>query len=579
MKYNDLISIQMIIFMMKHYGVNYVVLSPGVRNVPFVHSVENDPFFHCFSIVDERSAAFFGLGLATKLQRPVCICCTSGTAVANYHPAIAEAFYQHVPLLVVTADRTEFTLNQREDQQIPQAFVFENICNKSVNLPYEIENQTQNWYCNRLLNEAFLSLTQNNAGPVHINLPIWGKELSYNCSNLPQTRIVQRHSLDNLDEWEEKAEELKSAKRIIVLYGQRGPVNESKKADIENFVKKYNCIISVDHLSNLNIEGCVDTFLASKYASRYVQYELNPDIIIVVNGNSISDLKNIAKIESFCSKIWHITPDGKIADQTRHLTDIFECSTDFFFKYFGSSLRISSFNSKEYLNKWKKLNESIKIPDLPYSDVYVVKKFIESLPSGTLLHLANSSSVRHASHFSLPQDVEVYCNRGTNGIDGDCSSFIGQSVVEKDKICYLLIGDLSFFYDMNGLWNNYIGNNVRILLNNNQGASLFYHSVGIENIPTLGKFVAASHNATAKGWVESRGFRYISAANEKELTDALKIFSDTSVKEPMFLEVFTNKTTEKEDLSEITKANTYITESKFFKASSFIKKVQNKLSK
>ncbi len=536
MEYSVLNRVKQLVSLLKQNGITHIVLSPGNRNVPIVHSLENDPFFTCFNITDERSAAFFALGLINEIKKPVAICCTSGTAVCNYASAVAEAYYQNIPLLVITADRNPYYLNQNEDQMIPQVGVLSSICKKSVALPID-EDEKDNAYSNRILNEAFLALNHHGTGPVHINIPMEAALTDFEECEITKVRKIERHELGD-GTWEDMAKRLKNAKRVLVVYGQSAPADEKLKSNIESFARKYNAVIAKDLISNLHCFGAVNTFSAARFLTADKFAEMCPEIVITLNGNYVSYIRGLLKSNNKKFSHWLVSESGEVADPFFKLSDIFECDCSRFFELFAQNGGDDIENT--YYKEWKKLDDGITLPEFEYSDIYATGEFMKALPENSVLHLANSSSVRLAQHFAVKESVNVYCNRGTNGIDGSLSSFIGQAAI-CGKPCFLLIGDLSFFYDMNGLWNRYVGNNVRIMLNNNEGAGIFHFLIGEKKISTLNKNTAAEHFATAKGWVESVGFKYLCATNKEELDAAMKEFAVADSDKPIFLEVITKK--------------------------------------
>ncbi len=536
-----------LVALLKAYDIHNVVLSPGNRNVPIVHTVESDPFFKTYCITDERSAGFFALGMIEKLDAPVAICCTSGTAVANYVSAVSEAYYQKLPLLVITADRNPAYLNQREDQMIPQVDILRSVCKKSVSLPIA-EDDKSLIYSNRLLNEAFLELNHHGSGPIHINIPFEAGIDTFIDMSDEKHRVIQRHNIFDRSTWNEKIKQLSVSSNILVIYGQSNPLNLQQTAIIEKFAKKYNCAFAVDHLSNYHGYGSVYAFYASKIMTSDMFSKVAPDIVISVNGNYTSYIRGLLKSQTQPFAHWLVCEDGNVADPFSSLTDIFECSALEFFNIcseYGESTA-----SHSYLEKWLSQPQNIDDNTVPFSDVYAVQSLMKNIPEKSLLHLGNSTSVRLAQHFSLNETVEVYCNRGTNGIDGSMSSFVGQASLHNE-LSFLIIGDLSFFYDMNALWNRYVGENVRILLNNNSGATLFHHIIGLEKIPTLNNVTSAEHNATAKGWAQSLGIRYLCAQNKEEFDEMLQIFTDANVKEPIVFEVLTSKEEDAKILKQI----------------------------
>ena len=253
--YSTIKSIQLLTALLKKYNINKLVLSPGGSDIPIIHSLENDDFFECHSVVDERSAVYYGIGLAQQTKSPVACICTSGTAVSNYLPGMTEAFYQDVPIVAITADKDPYRLNQLMLQKTQQVNIFESVTKKSVNLPV-VRGGNDRWYCERLINEALSELDHHGTVAVHINIPIVENSAVYDCENLPQVRKINRISPDMPSEkWREYAERLSKYKKILVIAGQNNCFSEDDRACVEKFFEKYNCLISVEHMSNLKCKG------------------------------------------------------------------------------------------------------------------------------------------------------------------------------------------------------------------------------------------------------------------------------------------------------------------------------------
>lgn len=534
--YVNLKHINILIALLKKHNIRHLVLSPGSRNIPFVHSVEKDGFFTCYSIVDERSAAFFAIGLIQELGTPVAICCTSGTAVCNYSSGVAEAYYQKLPLIVLTADRNPYYLNQMEDQMIPQIDIFKNICKSEVFMPI-VKNTDDEWYCTRIVNEALLEMNHHGSGPIHIDFPVPDGHFEYEVNNLPEVKMIERFTVDQTDQLRDKLKQIRN-KRILLIYGQTGKHTETEINQIRSFCTKYDAVITADLLSNLQMDECVYPFVITKVLNAEAMKVLKPDIIVSCNGNTISGMRSFANSLPTDVEHWLVCEDGRVADPFKKLNCIFEMSTKHFFQ---NAIEASNDDNctNGYASLWKHYENTIQYPVEEFNDWYVVKRFMQRLPEKGLLHLANSSSVRLAQYFRVPTGIRVYCNRGTNGIDGSMSSFIGQSCVTND-LSFLLIGDLSFFYDMNALWNRYVRKNVRILLNNNSGAHMFHYTHGVTRIDTLNENIAAEHFTTAEGWAKECAFIYLKAKNEDELEAGLQLFMSESDR-PILLEVFTDK--------------------------------------
>jgi len=549
--YSDIKSVQALIVLLKEYGVRKIVLSPGMRNVPIVHSVEQDEFFQCYSMVDERSAAYFAMGLAQESGETVALCCTSGTAAVNYSPAVHEAFFQKVPLVVITADRNPYYLYQLEDQSLPQFRLFDGVCKKSVTLPL-VKDNIDYWYCIRILNEAFLELNHNGKGPIHINVPIEQDIVSFNTDKLPAITAIRRTILSRCTAEEKEAliNKLKSYKRILVIYGQSLTASETKKSLVENFVSQYNCVIAVEHISNLKCKGTVNTYLICNVLTDDVFEKMAPDLVISMEGQFLSQLRFLLMRCKKSFEYWCVNESGSVVDPLRKLTHIIEGSSEEFFEFF-KDCESENIIENEYLNQWNGRLKRLKIAeeyDFPYSNNYAVQKIMQNVPKGVLIHFGTDTIVRLSQCFSLDESITAYANRGTTGIDGTLSSFIGQSA-EGDRLSFLLIGDLSFFYDMNGLWNRYVGKNIRILLCNNEGGETFYWN-GARHISNRHVHIAAEHFSTAEGWAKSQGLKYLSARNKEEFDSRISEFLSEASDRPILFELFTKKDRDAEIMDE-----------------------------
>lgn len=528
------------IFLLKEFGVRYAVLSPGTRNIPIVHSLEQDTDFKCYSIVDERSAAYFALGLAIEIGEPVLMSCTSGTASANYTSAMWEASKQNIPLVALTSDRNQYYIDQLEDQSIYQHGMFEKAARCSVTLPI-VENEKDAWYCNRLVNEALLALKHRCGGPVHINLPTeWGLfAQNFNTEILPVCRKITRYDLkETIRNIQYQAELLKS-KKILIIYGQNRPVTIEETQAINIFVNNFDCVVSVETISNLLCKKMVNTNLISRALTKETFKKLVPDIVISCGHNYVSQIKGLLKSTVVDFEHWSINQDGTIVDQFKKLTKIFECGTKDFFEIWSKNISLTNNTECSYYYLWKKAIDMLPKPNFEYSSIYAMQAFLSQLPKNAIVHHGNGIAIHIAQYFPTDPSIESYCHTGTTTIDGSLSTFIGQATI-TNKLCFVFIGDLSFFYDMNSIWNQYVGNNVRILIYNNEGGSTF-HWNSAKDIKTLPKYISAEHFCNAKAWVESRGFKYFSASNKQQLDALLPVFVSSKSDQPIVLEVFTKK--------------------------------------
>lgn len=533
--YTELKSYQIIIALLKEYGIRHLVLSAGSRNVPFVHSVEEDPYFTCYSVVDERSAGYFALGLSQELGEPVVISCTSSTATCNYWPPVAEAFYQDVPLVVLTSDRNPAMLGQWEDQMIDQVGMYDRHVRKSVNLPI-INDADDAHFCERLVNEALLELDHHGTGPVHINVPMKAYNNSFNVKELPKVTRIRRVEACQADEWAACAAKLSRVRRVLVVAGQQSSCSAELAGALKNFAASYEVAIAAEYMANIPRERTFNPTLCMEY--RYITpkkfSEFVPDVVISFGGNMTAGLKDMLRKFAGSYEHWSIREDGSVCDMFRSLTTVFECAPVEFFSRMASASTCKPDGG--YLASLKAYGASATVPELPYSNMAAIRKVVERVPEGSILHLAINSAIRLTNFFELQPDVKVYANIGTHGIDGCLSSLLGQAAA-SGKPSYLVIGDLAFFYDMNALRIRHVTDKVRILLLNNEGGEEFYfNQVWKDEASDL--HTCARHHTKAEGWVRECGFRYLSAHNPEELDAAVEEFFDDGAEGPVLLEVF-----------------------------------------
>ena len=479
--YSDKKNILQLVALLKAHGVRKIVLCPGSRNAAIVHTLANIEDFTCYSVTDERSAGFFAIGLSLQGGGPAAVCCTSGSALLNLHPAVAEAFYQQVPLIVISADRPAAWIGQMDGQTLPQPHVFGTLVKMSVNLP-EVHTEEDEWFCNRLINEAILETTHHGKGPVHINVPISEPIYRFTAKTLPEVRVITRYQgLSVYDrDYKELIERLNKYNKRMVVVGQMNLIYLFEKKYVKPLYKHFAWL--TEHLGNQTIPGIpIKNFDAAVYSmTPERQEDMAPEILITYGGHIVSKqlkkyLRNHPPREH-----WHVAADGKIADLYGCLTTVIE---------------------------W----------------------------------MANSSTVRYAQLFTVPPQVEICCNRGVNGIEGSLSTAIGYAAASS-KLNFIIIGDLSFFYDMNALWNQNYGANIRILLLNNEGGEIFHTLPGMDKSSRSREFITAEHYTTAKGWAEERGFIYMKVTGEEELEEAMQPFTSSETRmQPMLLEVFTDK--------------------------------------
>ena len=542
--YSDKKNVLQLVALLRAHGIRRAVLCPGSRNVPLVQAFATCEDFECFSVTDERSAGFFAVGLALHVQAPVVVCCTSGSALLNLHPAVCEAFYRRVPLVVVSADRPAAWIGQMDGQTLPQPGVFGGLVRKAVNLP-EVRTGEDEWYANRLVNEALLEVDHHGYGPVHINVPLSEPLFQFTAEALPSVRRMVRRDMS--DEGRTLSfflkEEFPKYRRVLVVSGQ---MSSDEAAGVAACLSGSRVAWLAEVLGNCpSASDAVRGFDALLYAAREEDLQaLRPDLVITVGGHVVSK-----RLKQFLRRTpslvhWHGSPDGLPADLFCALTTVVEASPADFFRLF---FRPEALPSGAYAQLWHESCARLASPETGYSEMYAVRRVLEALPPHAVLHLANSSVVRLAELCRLPEGVEVQCNRGVNGIEGSVSAAVGYAAV-SDRMNFLLVGDLSFFYDMNALWNGHIRSNLRIVVLNNGGGAIFHALPGLDMAGDTRHFVTASHGASAAGWAESQGFTYLQAADTVSLLAAFDDLLDETATAPVLLEVFTDAEAVAEEL-------------------------------
>ena len=524
--------------LLSKYGVKKLVLSSGARNIPFVTTVETDPRFHCYSVVDERNAAFFALGISQQLNEPVAIACTSGTAASNYLSGVTEAFYSHAPLVVLTFDRSPYLLNQIETQKIDQPAIFQSVVKKSVNLPL-IKDEDDIWYCQRLINEALIALRQHQDGPVHINIPLVGDQNKLVEESINRDTIENVNVIDYICQapahFREYAARMRG-KRVLIVMGQTIPLDPETRAAIQGFCKRCHTPLLADNLSNFRCDEMilaegVGKALNSKTITKYV-----PDIVISFGANFQERIKDLLRAHRTRISHWSIEPEGIVRDVFKCQRALFEYSPRAFFQQMLEYAEGEY--GDEYLNEWKKLESAVVVPELPFSSFYIARELSKHIPNNSILHTAILNSTRLMQFFKLDGSITCFSNVNAFGIDGALPTFMGQAAA-TDRLAFLLIGDLSFFYGMNAAAIKHRKNNIRILVLNNGGGAEFHIMPDSNAIPTIDWHIGCAHDRSVKGWVESMGYRYLKAETKEELAEALPVFASMEQDAPIVLETFT----------------------------------------
>ena len=541
-----------LVALLQAHGVRDLVLCPGSRNAPLVHALSHQlAGATCHSIIDERSAGFYALGLALATHRAVVVCCTSGTAVANLHPAVAEAYYQGVPLIVLSADRPERWIGQWAGQTLPQPGLFGSLVRKAVHLP-EPHTEEERWYCNRLINEALLAALAPLPGPVQINVPISDPGVSLLPPTLAEHspgssdrrpigmqpgRCIQQLYPCRIDAQavEPLLQRLVTFERKMILVGQESwsAATSTGETFPQSLREQFLCI--GESLSNSPVSICsLDALLAS--LSEADRRALQPDLLITLGGHIVSN-KMKQYLRSYPPReTWHLSPDPTVVDLFCSLTEQIIAPIGPFLDTLAHGL--AGLASSPYAGHWRERIDRLPSPTPRYSSLAVVGSLLSHLPEEPcVLHLANSSSVRYAELFRKPRRLLSLCNRGTSGIEGSLSTALGFARQRAEERHFIVIGDLSFFYDLNALGLPEVGSNVRVLLLNNQRGSIFQSLPTLEMDRLSQRYITAEHQLQAQGWSESRGWEYLSVHEASELEETITYFVGPSER-PRLLEAF-----------------------------------------
>ncbi|WP_142785814.1 2-succinyl-5-enolpyruvyl-6-hydroxy-3-cyclohexene-1-carboxylate synthase [Changchengzhania lutea] len=568
MIYPEIQLAQTVIQLCKAKSIKHIIISPGSRNAPLTIGFTNDDFFTCYSIVDERCAAFFALGIAQQLQTPTALVCTSGSALLNYYPAIAEAYYSDIPLVVLSTDRPKHLINIGDGQTINQKDVFKNHILYSANLKLDLyengsveseeelpifknlENKFETLLgikesiqefneseINKAINQSILE-----KGPVHINSPFdeplykTTTELVVHVKSIApvsKPMFLEDDTIKKcLDIWN-------STSKKMVLVGVNYP-NAIEQKWLDALALDDSLILFTETTSNLhNAEffPSIDQLIAPLDEDGFKK--LQPELLVTMGGLIVSK-----KIKAFLrthkpKHHWHI--DLKKANDTFFSLDEFiQTTPNFFFSRFLPKTQNVKSQYKPY---WEGIKASRQIKheqyleSIQFSDFIAYDIILKSLPNHINLQLSNSSTIRYTQLFNLNKTLNIYCNRGTSGIDGSTSTAVGCSVSSKNQTVFIT-GDLSFFYDSNALWNNYMPKDFRIILINNQGGGIFRILPGDKNTENFDTYFETKHHLTAEHLCNMYNFHYEKISNEADLHSSLDAFYMNS-EQPKLLEIFT----------------------------------------
>lgn len=527
--FTDERNVQILIALMKEHGIKRVVASPGSTNVTFVASIQQDPYFEIYSCVDERSAAYMACGMAAETCEPVALSCTGATASRNYFPALTEAYYRKLPVLAITSTQEEAKIGHMIPQVLDRNNQPRDTVKMSVHLQ-TVKDDLDEWNVMVKANTAILELCHHGMGPVHVNLTTRYSE-NFSIQKLKPVHKIERFCLQDTLPQIPKC-------KIAVYVGSHLRWSDRLTKAVDDFCACHNAVVFCDPTANFHGKYRVYQELC---ACQRIKGTLS-DVDLLIHIGEVSDMCSIVKPQN----VWRVSEDGAISDRYQTLSKVFEMPETLFFEHYISDKHLSD----EYLTQCNNAYSEVynKLPDLPFSHIWAASKLCQSLPENCTLHLGILSPLRSWGYFKMSPSIEIYCNQGGFGIDGNMSSMIGASIVNTKKLFFAAVGDLSFFYDMNILGNRHIGPNVRILLVNNALGAEFHlfkqtNMTCVNNVERYlsagGHFGQKSPNLV-KHYATDLGFEYLSSSSKEDFENACKRFVTPEItSKPMVFELFT----------------------------------------
>lgn len=530
--HSDIESVRILVQLLVQKEIKHVVLSPGSRNAPLIVSVAREKRLIHHVIVDERSAAFFALGMAQQSGEPVAIICTSGTALLNYSPAIAEAYYQGVPLIVISADRPAEWIDQDDSQTIRQQNALQNFVKASYQLPGRITCNEEHWHTNRMINEAINLAREARKGPVHVNIPL--REPLYEFHEIPvhEERVIENIPINNNIDPKTLSRLQKhfcDCSKIMIVVGFNTPDSE-----LQNYIRELsvmpNVTVLVESVANLRLRHshmAIDRTLSAIEKKEYKTYA--PDLLITFGGALISRMLKEFLREHSPKEHWHMDERIVPPDTYKTLTHHFRMSPTQFFKQLLIHQPSKDCARSDYARRWTRkaieanINHELYLKQIPWCDLKAFAVLILSLPLGSRLQLGNSTPIRYAQLFPYIQVERTDANRGTSGIDGCTSTAVGASFM-FEGITTLIVGDNSFLYDSNALWIKNIPPRLKIIVLQNGGGGIFRFLPGPSGLDEVEDYFETPHEVNIRQLAEVHRFNVFSATDEASLKQILPDF-------------------------------------------------------
>ena len=548
--YSDKENINILTSLLVSYGVRHIVVCPGSRNAPLVHNFDVSPDITTHAVTDERSAAFFALGLRLHLRQPVAVCVTSGSALLNTMPGAAEATYQHEGIIIISADRPQAWIGQLDGQTMPQHGALGTFASPSVSLP-EPHNDTERWLCRRLICEAMIANTCPPFPSVHINVPVSEPLFGFSTPCLPEIPPVGIADLDDQNGRETLRRILKGKRRLMVISGQT--YDDTAAGLLMD--KASGCVFVAEWLSPYGRVRHIDEILRTTCAEELDN--MRPDCIVYIGGHTVSKrLRHYMRSLDSRTMFITVSDDGMLHDVSQHTTLVVKATAGDFMRMICNGA-ICPDADMDFVRRWHDMDNMaarrISASCPPYSQMLAIRRLEENIDnSKDIVCYANSLSVRAGMMYA---SAYRYCNRGLNGIEGTLSMAAGMAAGAKEEgmtagnmtaaqNVYCVIGDLSFFYDSNALWIQELAGNMRIMLINNQRGAIFGMLPGLDRSPAHKPLIAAGHNATAEGICSQYGMEYYRATDTPSLEEGIRLLTSGVHDRPVVLEVLTDADTD-----------------------------------
>lgn len=541
-------NVQMVLALFKAYGIKRVIASPGAINIPVVASMQQDSYFEMKSCVDERSAAYMACGWAEETGEPVVLSCTGATSSRNYMPGLTEAFYRKLPVIALTSSRDVARIGHLMPQVTDRTAHPNDIVVDYAHIQ-TIKDDMDDWDVNVKVNRALNNLKK---GPIHINITD-AISKNYDVIQLPEVNIIRRYTLKDVMPQLPKG-------KIAIFCGEHKAWTKEETDAVDAFCSCNDAVVMVDHTSKYHGKYRV---LYSIIGAQKGYNSSIPKFDVVIHIGEVSGAYPIFGVGKKAKQIWRVNPDGKFRDFFQKLSVVFQMDEIDFFKNYT----LENYTPKENLlqvcqKEFEKVTASI--PEMPFSNLYIGQKLGMKIPDDSVLYLGILNTLRTWNFSEINPKVRTYSNVGGFGIDGTLSAAIGSSFANPQRLTFVVLGDLSFFYDMNSIGNHCIGKNLRVLLVNNGKGIEFRHlnhqaafmgDDADDFVAAAGHWGNQSHDLV-RHYAQDLGFKYITASNKDEFEKVYKEFLDVEYNEkPILFEVFTITEDEQNCLMSLIKAN------------------------